>query len=65
LPVEEFLRLVVERERTEVARRDRNAAAIELLRAWRAGDEAHQRETWQQLKEDLDRDRLSNRKLFP
>jgi hypothetical protein len=41
-----------------------NQAAIELLRAWREGDESEQRETWGYLKQTLEEDRLSNRKLF-
>lgn len=50
------------------AQRAKNAAAIRLLRAWREGDESdeqEQRETWAYLKQALDEDRLSNRKLFP
>lgn len=43
----------------------RKAALIELLRAWREGDEQEQRDTWEYLKQALDEDRLSDRKLFP
>lgn len=43
----------------------RTAAAIALLRAWRAGDETEQRDTLTYLKTALDADRLSDRKLFP
>ena len=39
--------------------------AIDLLRAWRMGDEKEQRETLEYLKHALDEDRLSDRKLFP
>ncbi len=41
-----------------------NKAAIELLRAWREGDESEQQETWDYLKQTLEEERLSNRKLF-
>lgn len=40
-------------------------AAIQLLRSWRMGDEQEQRETLEFLKQALDEDRLSDRKLFP
>jgi hypothetical protein len=46
-----------------------NYAAIELLRSWRENDdpedEEEQKATWDFLKEALDEDRLSYRKLFP
>jgi len=46
-----------------------NHAAIELLRSWRENDdkedEEEQKATWEFLKEALDEDRLSYRKLFP
>lgn len=42
----------------------KNRVAIELLRAWRDGDESEQQETWHYLKQALEEDRLSNRKLF-
>ena len=42
-----------------------NDAAIQLLRSWRDGDENEQRETWEYLRQALDEDRLSHRKLFP
>jgi hypothetical protein len=41
-----------------------NQAAIELLQAWREGDAQEQEETWEYLKEALEKDRLSNRRLF-
>jgi hypothetical protein len=47
------------------AHSSRTAAAIALLRAWREGDEAEQRDTLTYLKMALDADRLSDRKLFP
>ena len=40
-------------------------ALIQLLRSWREGDEQEQRSTWEYLKQALDEDRLSERKLFP
>ena len=43
----------------------RNRALIELLRTWREGDEQEQKSTWEYLKQALDEDRLSDRKLFP
>ena len=46
----------------------KNEAAIALLRAWREGpeaDEQEQREVWAYLQEALDKDRWSERKLFP
>ncbi len=43
----------------------RNRALIELLRSWREGDEQEQKSTWEYLKQALDEDRLSERKLFP
>ncbi len=46
-----------------------NLAVIELLRSWRENDdpedEEEQKATWEFLKEALDEDRLSYRKLFP
>ena len=45
-----------------------NHAAIELLRSWREGDEYDEEEmrtTWEYLKQTLDEDRPSDRKLFP
>jgi excisionase family DNA binding protein len=42
-----------------------NDTAIQLLRAWRAGDKREQGETWSYLRRVLDEDRLSDRKLFP
>ncbi|MCB9078923.1 MAG: hypothetical protein H6631_15070 [Anaerolineaceae bacterium] len=42
----------------------KNQVAIELLRAWREGDKSEQQETWDYLKQALEEDRLSNRKLF-
>lgn len=38
---------------------------IQLLKSWREGDEQEQRDTWEYLKQALDEDRLSERKLFP
>lgn len=42
----------------------RNEEAINLLKLWREGDQPEQIETLNYLKEAIDRDRLSNRKLF-
>jgi len=44
---------------------DSSRDAIELLQSWRQGDELEQRETLEYLKDALDSDRLSDRKLFP
>jgi hypothetical protein len=43
----------------------KSRALVQLLRAWREGDEQEQRSTWEYLKQALDEDRLSERKLFP
>ncbi len=52
-------------QRTEEEQRQRNQAAIELLRKWvDEGDEEEQRETLEYLQQALDEDRLSNRPLF-
>ena len=48
--------------------REKNQAAIDLIRSWREVDEEvrrEQRETWELLKKALDEDRLSYRKHFP
>lgn len=53
---------------TLALQRARNDNAIQLLRWWREGDESdtqEQCETWEYLKQALDQDRLSDRKLFP
>jgi len=43
-----------------------NYAALELLQSWaEEGDEQEQRDTWEYLRDTLDSDRLSDRKLFP
>ncbi|MBA2395331.1 MAG: hypothetical protein H0V70_21590 [Ktedonobacteraceae bacterium] len=47
------------------AQSQKNHALIQLLRSWREGDEQEQRSTWEYLKQALDEDRLSERKLFP
>ena len=56
----------------EIASEEHDAAAIReliaLLDSWIAVDEEgiqEQMETWEFLKQALDEDRLSNRKLFP
>lgn len=38
--------------------------AVALLQSWYDEDEGEQRETWEQLRAALDKDRLSDRKLF-
>ena len=43
----------------------KSQALIQLLKSWRDGDEHEQRSTWEYLKQALDEDRLSERKLFP
>ena len=43
----------------------RNQAVIDLLNSWEDDDPEEQRETWAFLKQALDEDRLSYRKLFP
>ena len=40
-------------------------ALIQLLRSWLEGNEQEQRNTWEYLRQALDEDRLSERKLFP
>ena len=47
------------------AQSQKNRALIQLLKSWREGDEQEQRSTWEYLKQALDEDRLSERKLFP
>lgn len=44
----------------------KNQAAIELLKSWLENPEnvEEQKETWEYLKQVLDEDRLSDRKLF-
>ncbi len=41
-----------------------NAGAIKLLDEWMADESGYDEETWPELKEALDRDRLGYRKLF-
>jgi hypothetical protein len=48
-----------------IAQSQKNRALIQLLRSWREGDEEEQQNTWEYLKQALDEDRLSERKLFP
>jgi hypothetical protein len=48
-----------------MAQFQKNQGLIQLLRSWREGDEQEQRSTWEYLKQALDEDRLSERKLFP
>jgi hypothetical protein len=39
--------------------------AVSLLDEWLTDESGYEKETWPKLKEALDRDRLSNRPLFP
>jgi hypothetical protein len=48
-----------------MAQSPKSLALIQLLKSWREGDEQEQRSTWEYLKQALDEDRLSERKLFP
>ncbi len=48
-----------------ITQSQKNNALIQLLRSWREGDEQEQRNTWEYLRQALDEDRLSERKLFP
>ena len=54
-----------EEPQQSIAQSQKNRALIQLLRSWREGDEQEQRSTWEYLKQALDEDRLSERKLFP
>jgi hypothetical protein len=59
--------IATEEERRRI-QRGKNQSAIDLLESWAdATDEevAEQRETWEFLKNAVDEDRLSDRKLFP
>lgn len=44
---------------------ERNRAAIHLVTAWLREDARIESDTWDSLKSQLDRDRLSGRTLFP
>ena len=48
-----------------ITQSQKKRALLQLLRSWREGDEQEQRNTWEYLKQALDEDRLSERKLFP
>ncbi len=48
-----------------ITQSQKNSALIQLLRSWREGDEQEQKSTWEYLRQALDEDRLSERKLFP
>jgi hypothetical protein len=48
-----------------ITQSQKNSALIQLLRSWREGDEQEQKNTWEYLRQALDEDRLSERKLFP
>lgn len=59
--------LVVQGELTQNEREDQRAAAVCLLRSWIKEDTALSEATdsWNELKQELDRDRGSSRRLFP
>jgi hypothetical protein len=48
-----------------ITQSQKDRALVQLLRSWREGDEQEQRNTWEYLRQALDEDRLSERKLFP
>jgi len=48
-----------------IAQSQKKDALIQLLKSWREGDEQEQRNTWEYLRQALDEDRPSERKLFP
>lgn len=56
---------VAQNKGTPTAQTHDAASTVELLRALCEGDEQEQRETWEFLRQALDEDRLSDRKLFP
>lgn len=68
-PTRASFQLQSETEKKELprsaAQSQKNRALIQLLRSWREGDEQEQRSTWEYLKQALDEDQLSERKLFP
>jgi hypothetical protein len=51
-------------EEDPLRRIQQNHAAIRLLEAWQTGDAAEQGATWDFLRQALDEDRPSDRKLF-
>jgi excisionase family DNA binding protein len=56
----------VAEEEARRMQREKNQAAIELLRSWREeGDEEEQRKAFEDLKRTLDEDRLGYRKIYP
>jgi excisionase family DNA binding protein len=59
MPLVEFMSLSPEE------RMMRNQAARKVLQSFMDEDEEEQRETWEELKQALDENRLSCRKLFP
>ena len=54
-----------EQEAARAQQREKNQFAIQLLRSWREEAPEEQRETLAYLKQVIDEDRLSDRKLFP
>jgi endonuclease/exonuclease/phosphatase family metal-dependent hydrolase len=60
-PTSKPLRVATTDLKTQQQKREQ---AIKLLQSWREDDEEEQKETWEYLKQALDEDRLSDRKLF-
>ncbi len=52
-------------ERGELAAiRERNQAALKLLKQWQADESGYDEAVWPELKKALEEDRISDRKLF-
>ncbi len=63
--MEQGVTIPAEAEERREQQMRRNQAVIDLLNSWEDDDPEEQRETWAFLKQALDEDRLSYRKLFP
>ncbi len=63
--MEQGVTIPAEAEKQREQQMRRNQAVIDLLNSWEDDDPEEQRETWAFLKQALDEDRLSYRKLFP
>ena len=63
--MEQGVTIPAEAEEQREQQMRRNQAVIDLLNSWEDDDPEEQRETWAFLKQALDEDRLSYRKLFP
>jgi excisionase family DNA binding protein len=56
----------LDEEEARRIQREKNQAAIQLLRSWRTeGDEEEQRRAFENLKRTLDEDRIGYRKIYP